>query len=101
MKVLDEGCVVALQVVERAAHPGEALAETEIVGRIGLWGLTSGPIPPTAVLEVDHVKAVAADDVSAGLQPEIVDATERFLEDLRAHDGRADRENNAVVKVSQ
>ena len=101
IEMMDERQIVALHVVQRAAHPRVALAEPEVIGGVVLGRLAPGPVPAAAVLEVDDVEAMAADDVAAGLQPEVVDAAQGFLEDLRPHDGRADREDDAAVEVRE
>ena len=35
------------------------------------------------------------------LEPQVVDAAQGFLEDLRPHDGRADREHDAALEVAE
>ena len=99
--MVEERQVVALHVVQGAAHPGKALAEPEVIGRVRLGRLALRPVPAAAVLEVDHVNRMAADDVAALLEPEVIDAAQGLLEDLRAHDGRADREHDAAVEVPE
>ncbi len=39
--------------------------------------------------------------VEPGLKPQVIDAAQGFLEDLRPHDGRADREHDAAVEVRE
>ena len=99
VKMMEERQVVALHVVQRAAHPGKALAEPQVIGGVRLGRLALRPVPAAAVLKVDDVERMAADDVAAGLQPQVVDAAQGLLEDLRPHDGRADREHDAAVEV--
>ncbi len=65
MEMMEEHQIIALYVMEGTSHPRVALAEPEVIGRVGLGGLAVGPIPVAAVLEVDDVEAVAADDCRA------------------------------------
>ena len=98
IEVVDERGVVALDVVHLAPHPGVALAEPQVVGRVGLGRLALRPVPAAAVLEVDDVDGVAGDDRPAVLEPEVVHAAQALLEHLRPHDRRADGEHDAAVE---
>ena len=100
VEVLNEGRIVALEVMHGPAHPGVALAEPEIIRGVRLGGLASGPVPPPAILQVDNVKRMTTHNITAVLQPNIIRATERFLEDLRAHDRRADRKHHPAIQAS-
>ena len=62
VKVMQEHGVVALEVMHLAAHPSVALAEPQVIGRVGLGWLAPGPVPAAAVLEVDDMDRVAGDD---------------------------------------
>jgi hypothetical protein len=95
---VEECDVVGLDVVHGAAHAGVAFAEAEVVGGVVFGGFAAGPIPLAAVLEVDDVDGVVADDGASGLKPQVVDAAEAFFEDLRGHDGGTDGEDDAAVE---
>ena len=99
VKVLYEGEIVALEILHAAAHAGKTFAETEIVGGIGFGRFAGGPIPIAAVLEIDDVDGVAADDGAILLETKIVHAAEAFFEDLRAHDRAADGEDDAMIET--
>ena len=90
MEVLDEGEVVGLDVVHGAAHPGEALAETQVVGGIGLGRFALGPVPAAAVLKITDEDGVTGNGGATVLEAQVVDAAQGFLEDLGGHDGGAD-----------
>src|SRR5262249_27763625 len=97
--MMNEQQVITLDVVKIASHAGIALAEPEVVSGVALGGLALRPIPVAAVLEVDDVEAMITDHALSSLKPEVVDAAQGFLEYLRAHDGRPDREDHAPFKV--
>src|SRR2546426_9518967 len=71
-QIVYEHHIVALQVMHRAVHAGETLAEAQVVRRIVLWRLALRPTPVPAVLEVNHVDIVAGDDLSSRLEPQVV-----------------------------
>lgn len=60
--MVDEAEIIVLDVVHGAAHAGVAFAEAEVVGGIGFGRFPLGPVPVTAVLEIDDVDGVAMDD---------------------------------------
>src|SRR5262249_24598580 len=99
--MVEEGHVVALHVVQGTAHAGEALAESQVIGGMGLRGLPTAPVPVTSILEVAHVKLMVADDIEAFLEPEVVDAAQSLLEDLGPHDRRADGEHDSALEVAE
>src|SRR5688500_5677688 len=99
VEVLDEGEVIALEILHAAAHAGKTFAKTEIVSGIGFGRFAGGPIPIAAVLKVDDVDGMAADDGTLLLEAKIIHATEAFFEDLRPHDGAADGEDDAVIET--
>lgn len=96
---MEEGDVVELEIMHRAAHAGEAFAEAEIVSGVFFGRFAFGPVPIPAVLEVDDVKGMVVDDGAAVLQADVVDATDAFFEDLRGHDGGADGEDEAAFEI--
>src|ERR1051325_9522295 len=98
-EVMQEKNGVALDVLHRAAHAGVALAKAKVVGRVVLGRLAPGPVPATAVLEVDDVDGVVADNRAARLETQVIDATQALFEHLRSHDGRADGENHAAIEI--
>src|ERR1017187_3071137 len=97
-EVMDEGHIVALQIGHAAAHPGVALAEAQIVGRIVLGRFALGPVPLAAVLQIHHIDGVAPDNRASGLQAQIVDAAQALFKDLGTHDGRADGKHHAIIQ---
>ena len=98
-QALDEAGIVALEVVHRAAHAGVAFAEAQIVGRVIFRRFAGGPIPVAAILEIDDINGVSMDGAAPGLEAQIIDAAQTFLEDLRAHDGGADGEHDAAIEA--
>ena len=71
IQVMHEQQVIALHVLHAAAHAGKALAETEVIGRVGLGRFAHGPVPAAAVLQIDYIDGVIGDRGPAGLQPQI------------------------------
>src|SRR5439155_20345954 len=74
-------------------------AEAEVVGRIVLGRFAVGPVPVAAILQIDNVNRVAANNRAARLQPQIVHTAQTLFEYLRAHDRRTNREDDAAVKL--
>lgn len=99
VEVLNKGKIIALKVLHAAAHPRKAFAETKVVGGIGFRRFAGGPVPVTAILEVDDVDGMIFHYGAFLLEAEVVHATDAFLENLRAHDGAADGENDAVIET--
>ena len=52
VEILNEGQVIALEVLHAATHAGETFAEAEVVSGIRFWRFAGGPIPIAAVLEI-------------------------------------------------
>ena len=61
-EAVNEGGIVALEVVHRGAHAGETLAETKVVGGVCLGWLALRPIPTAAVLKIDDTTRAYAID---------------------------------------
>src|SRR3954470_8891178 len=97
-KIVDEGGVVTLDVMHGAAHARKAFAESQIISGICFRCLAFGPIPISAILQINDENGVTRHDGTATLDAEIVHATNRLLENLRTHDRRTDGENNAAVE---
>src|SRR5882724_6662376 len=85
-QVVQKNDVVALEVFHGATDTGEAFAEAQVVGGAVFGRFAGGPVPVAAVLNVHDVDGVVVDDGSAGLQTDVVDATDAFFEHLRGHD---------------
>ena len=51
---MNEHEVVTTSVAHFAAHAGEALAKTQVVGGIDLGRLAACPIPIAAILQIHH-----------------------------------------------
>ncbi|MFM1942454.1 MAG: hypothetical protein RI897_1436 [Verrucomicrobiota bacterium] len=98
-EVMEEGDVIALDVVHCAAHAGVALAETEVVGCVFFGGFTLSPVPVASVLEVDDEDLVLLDHGAVVVEADVIDAADGFFEDLRAHDGGTDGEDDAAVEL--
>src|SRR3954467_8575618 len=98
IKVMQEGDIVALEVMHCPAHAGEALTEAQVIGSVVLRRLAFAPIPVAAVLKVDDEGRGIVDDSSFGLEAEIVHATNGLFEDLRPHDRGTDGHDHAVVE---
>src|SRR3954468_8651176 len=95
-EMVHKGQVIGLDVTHRTAHAGEAFAEAEVIRGIRLWWLAIGPVPAAAILEIDHVDAVAGERAEARLEAEIVHAAEALLKNLRPHDCGTDGEDHAA-----
>ena len=95
---MDEGDVVALRVVHRAAHAGKTFAEAQIVGGIVLGRFALRPVPVAAVLQIHDENGVVADNHAPFLESQVVHATDALFENLRSHDRRANRKHHAAIE---
>src|SRR5438045_6485449 len=68
IKVMQEGDIVALEVMHCPAHAGEALTKAQVIGSVVLRRLAFAPIPVAAVLKVDDEDRVIVDDFALGLE---------------------------------
>src|SRR5262245_7204071 len=99
--MMNEQEIIALDVMERAAHSGITLTEPQVVGWVLLGRLAPAPIPIATTLKVNDEETMPANDFEAALKAEVIDAGECFLEDLRTHDRRADGEHHAAVEIGE
>src|SRR5260370_1174410 len=96
---MEEGDVIALDIAHGSAHSREAFAKSKIVGGVVFGRFARGPIPVTAVLDIHDEELVIADGLPAGLESQIIHATEALLEHLGRHYGRAYGQNDAAVEL--
>src|SRR5436309_3234890 len=97
--MVQERDVIALHVTHLAAHSREARAEAQVVGGIVLGRFTLRPIPLPAILNVHDVNSMVMNGRTPALEAQVIDAAQAFFEDLRGHDGGADRKRDSAVQL--
>ena len=99
IELMQKGGIIILKVMHLTTHASIALAEPQVIRRIGLGRFALGPIPVAAFLKVDHKNSVLADRSLAVLNAQIIDTAHGFLEHLRPHDSRSDRHDHAFIQL--